>query len=632
MARYRSALSPRLTAAASRCSGRTPTRTKATSRHRSRSRTRRSDTDSTSGPATVFDAPLTITALPITATSGTLFQGNVATFTDRNPDAPTSDFTATIDWGDGTTTAGTITEIQHVFQVSGTHAYLQPGHFPAIVSVQDAQSFATTGFGDQTNLVSDIPGLAITHDPNLVNPWGLTPTGEFWIADNGTGVSTLYNAAGTPNALVVTVPPPTGQTGPSAPTGIVSNSNPNEFLVASGKQALFLFDTEDGTISAWNPSGPAGLHNASLEVDNSQEANSNGSIGAVYKGLAIATQSKVNGDFLYATNFRSGNVDVFNNQFQPAGSFTDTSLTNQGFAPFGIENINGNLYVTFAKQDDMKHDDVAGAGNGYIDEFSPTGALIRRFASNGPLNSPWGLAVAPKGFGSFGGDLLVGNFGNGRINAFNLATGQFVGSLTAAGASSPIELPGLWALDFGGGGGNPTTLVFTEGLNSESDGVFGTIAQGLQLSQAANVADGNVLSSTASTVNPTSGTTINGVVGTFHDTAILTPSSDFTAVVVWGDGTESQGTVGGGNGTFTVSASHTYAKPGKYTIRVKLAELAPGTASAVSQATTVVPRSFTPSFSPTVTGATGTTALAQTTAITPTLPAQSVPKGPLGLG
>ncbi len=555
--------------------------------------------DSASGPANVFDAPLSITALPINAASGTLFQGDVATFTDLNPNATNSDFSATIDWGDGVTSTGTVSENGSVFDVWGSHVYVQPGQFPAVVSVQDVGGFiATTGIGNQTNLVSDIPGLANHTDPNLVNPWGITPTGEFWVSDNGTGVSTLYNSKGIIGPLVVTIPPPAGQPGPAAPTGIVNNSNSSEFLVAPGKPASFIFDTEDGTISAWNFSGPAGRNAASPEVDNSQTVNSNGSIGAVYKGLAIASKGRTNNDFLYATNFRSGNIDVFNNQFKPAGSFTDPSLTALGYAPFGITNVHGTLYVTFAKQDADKHDDVAGDGHGYIDQFTASGGLIRRFASNGPLNSPWGMAIAPNNFGRFGGDLLVGNFGDGWINAFNVSTGQYVGTLTVSGTSDPISIPGLWAIQFGGGGGSPTALYFTEGLNGESDGVLGKISSGPQLPNAATVTDGNVLTPINTTVHPTSGTTVNGVVGTFLDSTTLEPASNFTALIAWGDGTTSPGVVEGGNGEFKVVGTHTYALPGKYVIKVKLAEKASGTVFAVSSSTVVVPRGFTSPTTP----------------------------------
>lgn len=551
-----------------------------------------------SGDADVFDAPLTIKALSFAATEGVAFSGDVATFTDANPAASFKDFRAAIDWGDGTTSRGIVTPAAGgVFHVSGSHVYTDEGHFPALVTVSDHDSFATTGFGNTTPLVSDIPGLAFLTDPNLVNAWGISKSAAspFWTADNGTGLSTLYivnsvqTAPVTRNPLVVTIPPSTGSTASGTPTGTVANSNTSEFLLAPGLSSAFLFDTEDGTISGWNPRVPGGATNAILKVDNSQMVYPNGGVGAVYKGLALAKNGA--SDFLYAANFRSGNVDVFNNAFQPAGSFTDPSLTAQGYAPFGIQTIGSNIYVTFAKQDDTKHDDVAGPGNGYVDLFSPAGVMLGRLASNGPLNSPWGIALAPSSFGAFGGDLLVGNFGDGRINVFNPDTHAFLGQLTAAGASSPISINGLWALTFGNGGngGLTNTLYFAAGFNDESDGLFGSISPGPQIAQAANVAEGDSLSSFPTPILfPTSLRTIHGTVGVFLDTDQVTPASDFIATIDWGDGTTSDGTVGGGHGVFTVAGSHTYRKSGFYTVTTTLRDDAPGTAQATSTSTALV--------------------------------------------
>ena len=342
---------------------------------------------------------------------------------------------------------------------------------------------------EEMNLVSNIPGVAPNTDANLVNPWGiaLSPASPFWVADNGTGVSTLYNGSGEAfplppaSPLVVTIPPPTGGTPPSAPTGTVFNGNSNEFRVGdpnSGSGAHFLFATENGTISGWNSSTTA-----ILKVDNSTTIYPNGGVGAVYKGLAL--DSSHGSDFLYATNFRSGNVDVFDSTFKPAGSFTDSSLP-QGFAPFGIQKIGDNLFVTFAKQDPAMHDDVAGSGNGFIDEFSPTGTLLRQFASHGSLNSPWGLAVAPAGFGPFGGDLLVGNFGDSHVSVYDIKTGTFLGQLSDA-HGQPLTLNGgvvgsdtigLWGITFGNGGngGDRNTLYFAAGINDEGDGLFGKVS------------------------------------------------------------------------------------------------------------------------------------------------------------
>lgn len=345
-----------------------------------------------------------------------------------------------------------------------------------MLTQQTAGAHARDEFYQQTNLVSDLPGVAGVTDPNLVNSWGIVhgPTTPFWIADNGTGVSTLYNGAGTPfpvgSPLVVTIPPPhdslAGAT--AAPTGIVFNPTAG-FAVAKGNvsgAALFLFATEDGTISGWNRN--VDPTNAILEVDKSP--------GAVYKGLAMG--SNASGDFLYATNFRAGTVDVFNSQFHQvslAGSFTDRKLPH-GYAPFGIANIDGKLVVTYALQDAAKHDDVAGRGHGFVDVYDTNGHLIRRLVQRGQLDSPWGLALAPDNFGRFSNDLLVGNFGNGRINAFDPETGGFRGELRDA-KNRPITIDGLWGLDFGNdaSAGPSTTLFFTAGLNHEADGLFGSL-------------------------------------------------------------------------------------------------------------------------------------------------------------
>jgi uncharacterized protein (TIGR03118 family) len=347
------------------------------------------------------------------------------------------------------------------------------------------------GFYRQVNLVSDLPGVARFQDPNLVNSWGLahSPTGPWMVADNGTGKVTAYFGDGRsfPTAsspLVIAVPPPAGGTPPAAPTGNVFNSanatKPSEFRISeTGKSgpSTFLFSTEDGTISGWNPN--VDPTNAILAVDRSGVG-----AGAVYKGLAVGTSGS--SDFLYATNFRFGTVEMFNAQFQLVRSFTDSALASdcplpgQCFAPFGIQNILGKLYVTYALQNPAKHDDVAGAGNGFIDVFDTQGHLQSRFASHGTLNSPWGLALAPGAFGKFSNDLLVGDFGDGRINAFDLHNGVFLGQL-ADQTGNPITINGLWAIAFGNDAlaGASDELFFASGLHDEADGLFGKIsAQG----------------------------------------------------------------------------------------------------------------------------------------------------------
>jgi uncharacterized protein (TIGR03118 family) len=319
----------------------------------------------------------------------------------------------------------------------------------------------------QSNLVSNIPGMATVTDTNLVNPWGISfsATSPFWVADNGSGLSTIYNSTGGVQSLIVTIPPPAGQPGPAAPTGTIANGVAG-FLGTSNETAHFLFSTEDGTISAWS-SGTSAI----LKVDYSLS-------NAVFKGLAAGNADGTN--LIYATDFHNGQIDAFDTNYQAvalSGSFSDTNLP-AGFAPFGIKNINGQVFVTYALQDSAKHDDVGGIGNGYVDVFDTSGHLLQRLISQSSLNSPWGLALAPMGFGAYGGDLLVGNFSDGRINVFDLSTGAWLGALMDFARNEPIEVPGLWAIAFGNGhnGGDAHTLYFTAGIDGENDGLFGSIA------------------------------------------------------------------------------------------------------------------------------------------------------------
>ncbi|MBI4910516.1 MAG: TIGR03118 family protein [Acidobacteria bacterium] len=319
------------------------------------------------------------------------------------------------------------------------------------------------------NLVSDLPGQGERKDPNLVNPWGIafSPTGPFWVANAGSGLSTVYNTRGEASPLVVRIPVPPNRNPPSKPTGIVFHGG-NGFDVSMGLPARFLFATEDGTITAWNPQADESA--AFLKVDNSGAA-------AVYKGLALASFG--GNEYLYATNFFSGQIEVFNSSFGqvalPPGRFLD-GLLPPGFAPFNIQNIGGELWVTYALQDAQKHDDVAGAGNGFVNVFTPDGVLTRRFAQQGPLNSPWGITMAPADFGEFSGAILVGNFGDGRINAYNAQSGLFLGQMLEP-SGRELTIDGLWALIFGNGGqgGEAGLLYFTAGINHEQNGVFGRI-------------------------------------------------------------------------------------------------------------------------------------------------------------
>lgn len=353
---------------------------------------------------------------------------------------------------------------------------LMPILLPLAVTADASTSAAYV----QRNLVSDLAGIAKFQDPNLVNPWGLShsPTGPWEVSDNGTGLASRFKANGMGVPPVVTIPMPGGSPG-GAPTGDVFNPT-SDFVVSEGGSSgpsQFIFATEDGTISGWTPS--VDPTHAIIEVDRSRVSQGKFK-GAVYKGLALGHNSS--GNVLFATDFRFGTVEEFDATFHLIASFTDTALAadcpmkGQCFAPFGIANIGGDLYVSFALQDAAHHDDVGGAGNGFIDVFDTNGNLLRRFASQGTLNSPWGMAVAPSSFGMFSGDLLVGDFGDGHINAFDSSTGAFVGQLQDR-SGHPITINGLWGLAFGNGGmaGDTTTLFFAAGLNDEADGLFGSI-------------------------------------------------------------------------------------------------------------------------------------------------------------
>jgi uncharacterized protein (TIGR03118 family) len=321
-------------------------------------------------------------------------------------------------------------------------------------------------------------------NPDLKNPWGIShsQTSPFWLSDNGVGLATLYNGAGAKQALIVTIAPPLspppGFTN-SSPTGQVRNGAvPTGFNVTAGGKtgpSSFIFATEDGTISGWNPNVD-GTHSI-IAVDKS--AIPTAATGAVYKGLAIAPDQSL----LYAANFRAGTVEVYDPTFKQVNTITDPTAPG-GYAPFNVQVLNGKLYVSFALQNAAKHDDVAGAGNGFVDVFNLNGTGMKRLISNGVLNSPWGLDIAPAGFGPFANDLLVGNFGDGTINVFDPVTDAFIGALSDANGN-PFVIDGLWALDngTGGAGTNPNAVYFTAGLPTfgvedsiESAGLFGDIA------------------------------------------------------------------------------------------------------------------------------------------------------------
>ena len=316
-----------------------------------------------------------------------------------------------------------------------------------------------------TNLSSDVPGLATHIDPDLQNGWGIAEpaTGPWWVADNGTDKSTLYNADGSKRALVVDIVN-------GAPTGMVFNGGSGFSVSANGKSGapLFIFASESGTISGWSPN-----------VDATHSVVGATTPDAVYKGLALA--SRGGQPQLYATDFVGGKVDVFNSSWgegEATGGFVDPGLPS-GYAPFGIAAVSGNLVVTFAKQQPGSEDELHHQGFGVVDEFDTDGNLISRIATHGQLNAPWGIALAPSGFGPFSGDLLVGNFGDGHINAY---ARQSDGSWERAGGlrdatGRTITIDGLWGIGFGNNGaaGPSTTLYFAAGPNDENNGLFGSI-------------------------------------------------------------------------------------------------------------------------------------------------------------
>jgi uncharacterized protein (TIGR03118 family) len=323
------------------------------------------------------------------------------------------------------------------------------------------------------NLVSDLAGNADNQDPNLVNPWGVGfgPT-PFWAGNNGSGTATLYTGTGATIPLVVTIPP-AGNVGTAGPiTGVIFNpfaSNASVFDVQAGKSSLFMFCSEDGVISGWNEAVSG--TKASILFDNSKS-------GAVYTGCAIGGTAAA--PYIYAANFNAGTIDVFDSNlnlnpapfnqsvgpqpFSGSSSFSNASIP-AGFAPFNVQNIGGTLFVTYALQNSTKTFPVGGPGNGYVAMFNLNGTLIANLVNQGPLNSPWGMAIAPANFGPFAGDLLVGNFTDGTINAFNPTTGVPLGALDDS-TGNPITIPGLWSLNFGGGADSedPGTLYITAGI------------------------------------------------------------------------------------------------------------------------------------------------------------------------
>jgi len=436
----------------------------------------------------------------------------------------------------------------------------------------------------QLNLVSDQANTALVQDANLVAAWGsgLNPNaGAFWVADQGANVATLYSGdvSGSPfakNPLVVSVP--------GSPTGVTFNGT-SDFQITSGGSsgpATFLFDGASGQVSGWNTNVPPGSASA---ISGATTAN------AVYKGLAAANNGGTN--YIYAANFHASTVDVFNTNFQPVslgagafpGTFTDASIP-AGFAPFNIEDLNNQLYVTYAKQDANKQNDVPGPGNGFVDVFNPNGTLVKSLivgqpgTFGSPLNSPYGVALAPANFGDFSNDLLVANSGDGLINAFDPTTGALLGTLSSTNMG-PLTINGLKDLRFGNGqtAGDANTLFFTAAPAGGTHGLFGSI----QSAQATNLtAEGAVFGATLNTA-------FNGPVATFADQFSGLQASNFTATIYWGDGQTSAGSVVALTaGGFNVTGSHTYTQSGTFNASVTITDPMQNTAVAASQAVVTV--------------------------------------------
>ena len=350
-----------------------------------------------------------------------------------------------------------------------------------------------------TNLASDVKGVAAHTDPDLMNPWAISQVsdGQFRIAANNAGNSPVLTAHGNEVGKAIIIPAPSDSPLGSAgtPTGMVANTT-SDFKISHGgtsAAATFIFSTEDGTIVGWNSKVDKTQGDIAVDLSDSN---------AVFKGLASGVSGGAN--FIYATDFHNGTIDVFDtvfNQVTLAGSFTDPNapppaIGSPGFAPFGIQNIGGTLFVTYALQNAEQHDDVAGTGNGFIDEFDTSGNFIKRFATGtaitggtvAALNSPWGMTVATSNYGPngvFSNALLVGNFGDSHVSAFNIQTGAFLGqlsdpqghALTLNGGVGGSDTKGLWGISFGNGHGGTSrnALYFAAGINDESDGLFGKV-------------------------------------------------------------------------------------------------------------------------------------------------------------
>jgi uncharacterized protein (TIGR03118 family) len=426
-------------------------------------------------------APPVAPAVSLSVSPTTIAIGQSATLTWSATNAGTC--TAAGAWSGSQPTSGTMSVTP---TSEGTASYMltcgSPANrdYPAGASTgQMSAALKVSSVYTVTALVSNMAGIALHQDANLLNPWGIVagPATPFWVANNHSNTSTIYDGAGSARPLVVTLPP-NGASVTVDPTGIVFNGT-QDFKIG-GSPGLFIFSGEGGLLAAWNPA-------AGTAAVVTYPAPSGDSGGAIYKGLAIAAVGTAN--YLYATDFHNNRIDVFDTSYAKqswaAPAFVDPNLP-AGYAPYGIQAIpNGTggatqLYVTYAMQDPDAQDNVNGAGLGLVDLYDTSGTFLKRLVSTGgSLNGPWGLALAPMDFGTLSGALLVGNFGDGKINAFDAATGTFLGTITDP-MGNPFAMPGLWGIAFGNDHviQPHNTLFFAAGVNDEQDGVYGRIDLG----------------------------------------------------------------------------------------------------------------------------------------------------------
>jgi uncharacterized protein (TIGR03118 family) len=395
-----------------------------------------------------------------------------------------------------------------------TGKYLGSALFGALLAGASLAGAQQTTTYQQTNILSDGWVTATVTDPNFVDPWGISIGTDFWINTNVTGFSYVNNASGS-IAFKATIPPAPGNGTTGSPTGtvFVSGAPSGSFALSNGQSASFLFSTLDGTISGWNSGSPNNV--AEIEVNHWDSS-------AVYTDMALVTNT--NGTYILAANFGAGgDVEVYDDSFAAAsltGSFTDPNIP-AGYAPYAIHVIGSTVYVTYMLRNTTTYQETLGASTGIVDAFDMNGNFVKRAITGGKLNAPWGMALAPAGFGSYGGDLLVGNFGDGIINVYNPTTYAFVGQLTDSNGNV-ISNSGLWELVFGQASpsvGDPNTLYFSAGLDNETHGLFGSIA-----ASAAAPAGTFALSSSASTLTVSSG-------GNTTATLTLAPSNGFSGSV-----------------------------------------------------------------------------------------------------